>query len=125
MKGYPAYLAFPFRIGPDGRTAGPADLDAHVRDELLQLLLTNLGERAFLPELGTNIRRLVFENTDEGTLGVTQSIVADALQKWLGTRVAVEGLTISTQNGAIEVVVQYRAIGSQVTKVMKLQRTGP
>jgi len=122
MKGYPSYLAFPFRIGSDGRTAAPPDLDAHVRDELLQLLLTAVGERAFLPELGTNLRRLVFENTDEATLGLTQSIVADALSKWLGTRLTVEGLTISTQNGAIEVLVQYRPIGSAQSKVMKLQR---
>lgn len=124
MRGYPSYLSFPFRIGADGRTASPSDLDAHVRDELLQLLLTTLGERLFLPELGTNLRRLVFENTSDATLGVTQSIVADALQKWLGTRVTVEGLTVSTENSAIEVLLQYRAIGSAVTKVMKLQRSG-
>jgi phage baseplate assembly protein W len=124
MKGYPSYLSFPFRVGSDGRSATPTDLDAHVRDELLQLLLTTLGERLFLPELGTNLRRLVFENTSDGTLGVTQSIVADALQKWLGTRVVVEGLTVSAEASAIEVVLQYRPIGSSVTKVMKLQRTG-
>ncbi|MEJ7603341.1 MAG: GPW/gp25 family protein [Kofleriaceae bacterium] len=122
MKSYPAYLAFPFRIGPDGRTAAPADLDAHVRDELLQLLLTNLGERLFLPELGTNLRRLVFENTSDATLGVTQAVIADALQKWLGTRVEVLGLTVTKQESAIEVLLQYRAIGSALTKVMKLER---
>jgi phage baseplate assembly protein W len=122
MKGYPTYLAFPFRIGPDGRTASPPDLDAHVRDELLQLLLTTLGERLFLPELGTNLRRLVFENTSDATLGVTQSIVADALQKWLGTRVTVLGLEVTRRESAIEVLLQYRAVGSSVTKVMKLER---
>ncbi len=122
MKGYPSYLAFPFRIGPDGRTAAPADLDAHVRDELLQLLLTNLGERLFLPELGTNLRRLVFENTSDATLGVTQAVVADALQKWLGTRVEVLGLTVTKRESAIEVLLQYRAVGSALTKVMKLER---
>lgn len=122
MKGYPSYLAFPFRIGPDGRTAAPADLDAHVRDELLQLLLTSLGERLFLPELGTNLRRLVFENTSDATLGVTQAVVADALQKWLGTRVEVLGLTVTRRESAIEVLLQYRAAGSALTKVMKLER---
>ncbi len=122
MKGYPSYLAFPFRIGADGRTAAPTDLDAHVRDELLQLLLTSLGERLFLPELGTNLRRLVFENTSDATLGLTQSIVADALSKWLGTRVTVDGLTVSTDGGAIEALVQYRPVGSQASKVMKLRR---
>jgi len=124
VKDYPSYLSFPFRIGPDGRTAAPPDLDAHVRDELLQLLLTTLGERLFLPELGTNLRRLVFENTSDSTLGVTQSVVANALQKWLGTRVTVLGLTVTTEDSAIEVLLQYRPVGSAVTKVMKLQRSG-
>jgi len=124
MKTYPAYLAFPFRIGADGRTAAPPTLEAHVAEELMQLLLTTLGERLFLPELGTNLRRLVFENTDEVVLGMTQSIVTSALETWLGDRVSVESLTVSTGNGAIEVALQYRPIGSQTSKVLRLQRPG-
>ena len=46
------HLAFPFRIGGDGRTVAPVDDAAHVRDELLQLLLTSPAERLFLPEFG-------------------------------------------------------------------------
>ena len=34
------HLAFPFRIGTDGRTATPSSLDDNVRGELIQLLLT-------------------------------------------------------------------------------------
>lgn len=124
MKGYPNYLSFPFRIGADGRTATTPTLEAHVAEELVQLLLTTVGERLFLPELGTNLRRLVFESTDEVTMGITQSMVTSALSTWLGTRVVVEGLTVSTANGAIEVVIQYRPIGSTMTKVLKLQRSG-
>ena len=56
---YPRYLAVPFRIGKDGRTAQPADFEQHVHEELMQLILTNLGERLFQPEFGTNVRRLV------------------------------------------------------------------
>ena len=124
MKGYPPYLSFPFRVGADGRTASPPTLEAHVADEVLQLLLTTIGERAFLPEVGTNLRRLVFESTDETTLGMTQAIVASALATWLGTRVAVEALTVSTIDAAIEVFVQYRPIGSQQSKVLRLRRAG-
>ena len=40
---YGRHLAFPFRVGTDGRTAPPADEAAHVRDEVIQLLLTNPG----------------------------------------------------------------------------------
>ena len=31
------HLAFPFRIGSDGRTVAPADISDHVRGELIQL----------------------------------------------------------------------------------------
>ena len=62
------HLAFPFRIGTDGRSVAPANLDEHVRGEILQLLLTNAGERPFLPSLGGNLRRLVFQGNDEVTL---------------------------------------------------------
>jgi len=37
-------------------------------------------------------------------------------------RVMVDGLTISTDAGAIEVILQYRPVGAQVAKVMKLRR---
>ena len=57
---YGRYLAFPFRIGDDGRTAGVRDIDLHVKEELMQLILTAIGERAFQGEIGTNVRRLVF-----------------------------------------------------------------
>ncbi|ASC73030.1 hypothetical protein XM38_039920 [Halomicronema hongdechloris C2206] len=46
------HLSFPFRIAADGRTAQVDTLEQHVRDELIQLILTNPGERLFLPELG-------------------------------------------------------------------------
>ena len=41
------HLKFPFRIGPDGRPETPADLPEHVKGEVIQLLLTDPGERDF------------------------------------------------------------------------------
>ena len=60
------HLSFPFRIGADGRTAAPSTHEEHVRDELVQLILTGPGERPFLPEFGGGARQLIFEPT-EGT----------------------------------------------------------
>ncbi len=82
------HLAFPFRIGRDGRTAQIASLEEHVRDELVQLVLTNLGERLFLPEFGGGARRLVFENIDEPLMGVTKAALTDAVTRWLGQRIS-------------------------------------
>ena len=116
------HLAFPFRIGPDGRTAAPPDFPSHVRDELLQLLLTNSGERLFLPEFGGGLRKLVFEPLEETLAGVTKARITQAINRWLGHRVTLENLKVTTSDAQFEVEVRYRLAGAQDTRVLKFQR---
>lgn len=116
------HLAFPFRIGPDGRTATPADLPSHVRDELLQLLLTNAGERLFLPEFGGGLRKLVFEPLEESLAGVTKARLTQAINRWLGHRVTLENLTVTTSGAQFEVEIRYRLAGALDTRLLKFQR---
>jgi len=118
------HLAFPFRIGPDGRTAAPASDAEQVRDELLQLLLTDPGERPFLPEFGGGVRRLVFEPASDVLRGVTKARITQALSRWLGHRLQVELLEVDFAGERIEIVVQYRPAGSADSRVVKFQRTG-
>ena len=118
------HLAFPFRIGSDGRTAQVSSFEEHVRDELMQLLLTNLGERAFLPEFGGGLRRLVFEPASEASLGMTKSMVTQAISDWLGHRITLEDLRVQIENTTIDVEIQYRIAGTEDTRIMKFQRNG-
>lgn len=55
-------IDFPFRIDSRGRTA-TADLDAHVRDMIEQLIFTNHGERVNRPDFGSGALQLVFSPT--------------------------------------------------------------
>ena len=57
-----------------------------MRDELIQLLLTNPGERPFLPEFGGGVRRLVFEAPATTTAAMTKAMISQALSRWLGHR---------------------------------------
>jgi phage baseplate assembly protein W len=118
------HLSFPFRVGPDGRTAGVASLEEHVRDELIQLLLTNPGERAFLPEFGGGLRRLVFEPADEASRGMTKAAVTQAISNWLGHRITLEDLAVEVENATIEVEIKYRLAGTEDSRVMRFQRGG-
>jgi len=81
------HLAFPFRIGADGRSAAPVDDAAQVRDEVLQLLLTSPGERLFQPEIGGGVRKLVFEPASEALAGVAKARITSNLSRWLGHRI--------------------------------------
>lgn len=118
------HLAFPFRIGQDGRTATPASDAEHVRDELLQLLLTNPGERPFVVEFGGGVRKLVFEPTSDVLRGVTKARLTQALSRWLGHRLTTEMLEVTFEGERIEIVVKYRPAGSADTRIVKFQRTG-
>jgi phage baseplate assembly protein W len=118
------HLAFPFRIGVDGRTAAPASDSDHVRDELLQLLLTNPGERPFVVEFGGGVRKLVFEPTSDVLRAVTKARITQALSRWLGTRLTVERLEVEFRGERIEVEISFRPAGSTDSRPVKFQRTG-
>lgn len=118
------HLAFPFRIGTDGRTVAPADVPAHIRDELMQLVLTSPGERLFLPEFGGGVRKLVFEPADDVLAGVTKARLTQAINRWLGHRVTLEDVKVDHANARLEVEIRYRLAGTQDTRVLKFQRTG-
>ncbi|NHZ80798.1 hypothetical protein F2P44_16175 [Massilia sp. CCM 8695] len=118
------HLAFPFRIGGDGRTAAPLDDGAQVRDELLQLLLTSPGERLFLPEFGGGVRKLVFEPASEALRGVVKARITNGLSRWLGHRLTVDMIDVTWDDAAatLEVSVKYRPAGSADSRVVKFQR---
>lgn len=118
------HLAFPFRIGSDGRTVQPVSDAEHVRDELLQLLLTSPGERLFLPEFGGGVRKLVFEPTSDVLRGVVKARITQALSRWLGHRLTLEALEVEFSGELVEVTVKYRPAGSADARVVRFQRTG-
>lgn len=118
------HLSFPFRIGADGRTAQISSLEEHVHDEIVQLLLTNPGERAFLPEFGGGARRLVFEGISDTTAAMAKAMITQALSRWLGERVTVENLEVNSVESTITINLTYRIAGTEDTRQMRFQRDG-
>jgi phage baseplate assembly protein W len=121
------HLAFPFRIGSDGRAAAPLSDADQVRDEILQLLLTNPGERLFLPDFGGGVRKLVFEPASDVLLSMVKARITNALARWLGQQLTVEfiDVTFDDATALLEVSLKYRPAGSADSRVLKFQRTGP
>lgn len=118
------HLAFPFRIGSDGRTVAPADITDHVRGEVIQLLLTAPGERPFLPSFGAGLKRLVFERNDPVAAGLAKATVSRNLSRWLGHRVTVEVLEVDATGSTLTVDLRYRIVATGEVRGMKLQGGG-
>jgi hypothetical protein len=116
------HLAFPFRIGPDGRTATPQSLDEHVKGEIIQLLLTSPGERMFLPPFGGGLKRLVFERNDDVSAGLSRAIISQALSRYLGTRITVQTLDVTAQESTLAVDMRYQIVASGETRQVRFER---
>jgi len=121
---YGNHLSFPFRIGSDGRSSQVSSLDEHVKEELIQLILTNPGERLFLPEFGGGVRRMVFEGAYESTAAVTKATLTQAISNWLGHRIELEDLNVTVENETITVEIKYGIAGTGESRVIKFQRKG-
>lgn len=118
------HLSFPFRVGAEGRSAVTASLEDHVHGEVLQLLLTNPGERLFLPDFGGGVRRLVFEGGGQTTEAMAKAMISQAISRYLEQRVTLQELTVITQDGAIIVDLVYRVAGVEDPRRLRFERKG-
>jgi phage baseplate assembly protein W len=118
------HLSFPFRIGPDGRTEQVQSIDEHVRDELIQLLLTTPGERPDLVEFGGGARRLVFDGAGATTAAMAKAMISQALTRWLQERLTADALDVRSDDTTLTVDLTYRIAGTDDPRQITFQRSG-
>jgi phage baseplate assembly protein W len=119
------HLAFPFGIGADGRTATADTLADQVLQELEQLVLTNPGERLFLPTFGGGATRLLFEAADANTAAVAQATLTQAIQTWLAGRVQLQSVNVAASGSALTITIVYQVAGGTSSVQAVFQSGGP
>ena len=113
--GTPRFLKYPYSVGGSGipNTTGADD---HLRDLILQVLFTSPGERVNLPEFGVGVQKLVFEPSGDTLRSSAQFLISTNLQRWLGDRINVEQVTVSSnmdEEGNILIEIIYTEIKNQ------------
>lgn len=94
----PRYLDYPYGVSGNG-TPNTTLADDHLRDLILQVLFTNPGERVNLPEFGVGVQRLVFAPNSDALRSSVQFLVTTNLRKWLGDRISVDQVNVSSNPG--------------------------
>jgi phage baseplate assembly protein W len=98
------FLAYPYTVGGQGIPATNT-ADDHLQDLILQVLFTNPGERVNLPQFGAGIQRLVFAPSSDALRSSTQFLVMTNLNQWLGDRIDVQQVDVSSDPGNEEQVL--------------------
>ena len=99
-------IDFPWQYDARGQTAAAAS-DDHIRDMLELLLFTDPGERVNRPDFGSGIRQLVFAPNSPEFAAALEFTVQAAIQRELGDVLALEAVSVTSEDATVRVVVDY------------------
>ena len=102
-------VSLPFNgpAGPFNKTYSTKD---QTKSNLINLLLTDKGERVFNPEFGTDLRRVLFEGITENIVPTIQNLITTNINIF-APEVRVTNITVNTdnkENNSISVTVVYQ-----------------
>lgn len=98
------FLDYPYAVSGRG-TPRLTSAEDHLRDLIMQVLLTNPGERVNLPEFGVGVQRLVFAPNSDALATSTRFLITSSLQRWLGDRIGVEEVSVAADGSGETVVI--------------------
>lgn len=97
---------FPFNVNRAGWITSGEDDDA-VRGMIIQVLFTAPGERVNMPEFGCGLFDLVFEPNNSILAAAMQFRVGQALERWMGDNIKVDGVNVRSVNETITIEIAY------------------
>lgn len=120
-KIYGRGVAFPPRVGPDGRLAYSEGAE-NVRQNIRVILLTEPRERIMQPEFGGGLRRFLFQPNTAGTHRIIEETIRTALGRW-EPRISLEGLDVRPdpeEERRAVATIRYRLIATGDTETIEL-----
>lgn len=98
-------IKYPFGKDSSGFPATTVD-ETSIKDSLTQLVLTAKGERVMRPDLGTNIRKYIFDNTSEFLAQLINLELKTVIGKY-EPRVIVTSIDLQAQDTTMIVGINY------------------
>ena len=108
-------MAFPPRVGSDGRMAWSVG-ETNVHESIRIILSTEPGERLRLPAFGAGLRRFLFEPNTLATHTLIKQAIGEALKRW-EPRIqleSVEGAADGQDTETAIATLTYRLVATQV-----------
>jgi hypothetical protein len=117
-------IRYPFSIDKGFSTlAEEVEYSRHVDQMIRQVLFTNPGERINRPDFGCGIRSMVFAPNSEASANLSQVIINQSLEKWLGTIIEVNDVQVNNIEETLEIKIIYTLRATQERKYLNLDVT--
>ncbi len=113
-------ISFSFDSHPKTKDILVKRNEAAIKSALKHLILTNIGERPFQPELGTNLSRLLFEPCDFGTASQISDEITRVIRKY-EERVVLSLVDVNPipENNAFDVSIEFEIVGIPHTQIIE------
>lgn len=114
-------IAFPPRVGPDGRIAWSQG-ELNVREAIRIILLTDEGERIRRPQFGGGLVRLLFEPNTAATQQAIRDRIERALAEW-EPRIKVASVEVApdpADREAAIATITYRLVATRALERVSL-----
>jgi phage baseplate assembly protein W len=100
-------IQFPFQDDPDGKFLKMnQDAKRAIKADLVHLLLTNKGERLYLPDFGANLRQYLFEPNDEISANAIRNEINNAIKTFIPNLNVTQLTVTKSENNEYAVVVR-------------------
>ena len=117
-------IRYPFAIDKGfGKLAEETDYDRHVEQMIKQVLFTNPGERINRPDFGCGIRRMVFAPNSDVSANLSQVIIKQSLEKWMGTVLELNDVQVNNIEERLEIKIVYLVRATQQRRYLNLDVT--
>jgi Bacteriophage baseplate protein W len=117
-------IRFPFAINEKlGRLAQENDYEQYIKQLIRQVLFTAQGERINRPDFGASVRRLVFAPNSPATASLAQTLIFQALTRWLGTLIRTESVEAEAVGERLNITIGYTILAKQERRFLNLEVT--
>jgi uncharacterized protein len=114
-------IKFPPAVGPDGRMRWSAG-EENIREAIRIILMTEPGERLYLPEFGAGLGRFLFEPNTVGTRQKIQDRITGILGAW-EPRIRLESVAVDPDPldpHSVIAVIRYKLVATQAQDAISL-----
>ncbi len=99
-------FSFPFNINPETGGIGQRAGDRKIKENIIHLLLTGIGERVMQREYGGGIWQLVHDPNNKVLRAIVQHQISKAIGKW-EPRVLLQNVQVAQKEGTLTIEIQY------------------